>query len=240
MIPIGNGVPSRYPAVITWALITANCFVFFIQFGLSPVEQQLIAFQFGFVPARYFESDLTLSDFVPFITAMFLHGGWLHLIFNMWMLGIFGGTIEDRLGPSRFLLFYFGCGVVAALSDMISRPDSIVPAVGASGAIAGVLGCYVRMFPSARVLVVIPIVFFPLFFAVPALVFVGVWFLIQVLQGALQLLMPSETSGVAWWAHVGGFVAGLLLGPLMRRSERSYRRYYADEGIFGLDPSGRS
>jgi membrane associated rhomboid family serine protease len=127
----------------------------------------------------------------------------------------------------------------AAATDMISRPDSIIPAVGASGAIAGVLACYVRMFPSAKVLVVVPILFVPLFFAVPALVFVGIWFLLQVLQATFQLLMPSEGGGVAWWAHVGGFVGGLLLGPLMQRSTRLYRRYYNDEGVFGFEPSGR-
>jgi membrane associated rhomboid family serine protease len=240
MIPIGNSVPSRYPAVMTWALIAANCIVFLLQLSLGPFERLLFAFQFGLVPARYFEStQLTLGDFVPFITMMFLHGGWLHLIINMWMLWLFGRTIEDRLGPGRFLLFYFVCGMSAAATDMISRPDSIIPAVGASGAIAGVLACYVRMFPSAKVLVVVPILFVPLFFAVPALVFVGIWFLLQVLQATFQLLMPSEGGGVAWWAHVGGFVGGLLLGPLMQRSTRLYRRYYNDEGVFGFEPSGR-
>lgn len=241
MIPIGNTIPSRYPAVVTWALIAANCVVFLLQLGLGPLERQLFIFQFGLVPARYFDpAELTLGDFVPFITMMFLHGGWLHLIVNMWMLWLFGRTIEDRLGPGRFLLFYFACGMLAGAADMISRPDSIIPAVGASGAIAGVIGSYVRMFPRAHVLVVVPILFIPLFFAVPAIVFVGIWFITQVLQATFQFLLPSEVGGVAWWAHIGGFIAGFLLGPLMQRSMRSYRRYYDDEGVFGFEPSGRS
>jgi membrane associated rhomboid family serine protease len=114
-----------------------------------------------------------------------------------------------------------------------------MPALGASGAIAGVIGCYVRLFPMARILVLVPVLFLPLFFEIPAVVFAGFWFLMQVLQGTLALLMPSNIGDVAWWAHVGGFVVGLLLARVVRRPKRKYRHYYADEGIYGLTPLGR-
>jgi len=170
---------------------------------------------------------------------MFLHGGWLHLIMNMWTLWLFGPTIEDRLGRGSYLAFYLACGVAAAVAHVVFNPSSTVPALGASGAIAGVLGCYLRLFPWARVIVLVPVLFLPLFFEVPAFLFIGLWFLIQVLQGTAELLTASTGAGVAWWAHVGGFVAGLALGPLLLRSERRYRVYYADEGVLGFDPQGR-
>lgn len=245
MFPIRNTVPTRYPAVVTWSLILANCFVFFIQLGLRPGELEEFLFRFALIPARYFlplvygEVPFTLLDYLPFFTMMFLHGGWLHLIFNIWMLWLFGPTIEDRLGHGAYLAFYVVCGIAAAITHAVFNATSLVPALGASGAIAGVLGCYVRLFPLARVVVLVPIIFIPLFFEVPALVFVGIWAILQMLQGAAELLMPSNGGGVAWWAHIGGFLAGLTLGPVLRRPERTYRAYYPDEGILGFDPSGR-
>jgi membrane associated rhomboid family serine protease len=170
---------------------------------------------------------------------MFLHGGWLHLILNMWTLWLFGPTVEDRLGHSRYLAFYLACGVAASLTHVVFSAGSEIPALGASGAIAGVLGCYVRLFPLARVVVLVPILFLPLFFEVYAFIFVGLWFLIQVLQGTAELFTPTAAAGVAWWAHIGGFVAGLVLGPVLRRSEQRYRAYHADEGVLGFDPRGR-
>jgi membrane associated rhomboid family serine protease len=244
MFPIRNAVPTRYPPLVTWMLIAANCAVFLIQVNLSPAELDLFLYRFALIPARYLdpmlygEAGLTPGDFLPFFTMMFLHGGWLHLIFNMWTFWLFGPAVEDRLGPGRYLAFYLACGVAAAIAHVIFSATSTVPALGASGAIAGVLGCSMRLFPLARVLVVVPIVFIPLFFEWPAFVFIGLWFLIQILQGAAELLMPSS-GGVAWWAHVGGFVAGFVLGPWLRRSQREYRVYYPDEGELGFDPRGR-
>jgi membrane associated rhomboid family serine protease len=244
MIPIRNAVPSRYPAIVTWTLIACNCVVFLIEIGLTPLELQRFLLRFALIPARYSEllaygeAGLTLDDFFPFVSMMFLHGGWLHLILNMWTLWLFGPTIEDRLGSGRFITFYLACGIVASLAHVIFHPTSMVPALGASGAIAGVLGCYMALFPHARVVVLVPIVFVPLFFEVPAYVFVGLWFLIQILQGTTELLTSSTGGGVAWWAHVGGFVAGLVLGPLFQRSERRYRKYYADEGVLGFNQLG--
>jgi membrane associated rhomboid family serine protease len=245
MIPIGNTVPSRYPPIVTWTLITCNCAVFLIQVGLSPPELEEFLLRYALIPVRYAElvgsrdADLSPADLMPFVTMMFLHGGWLHLIFNMWTLWLFGPTVEDRLGPGRYLAFYLACGIAASVAHVAFNLTSIVPALGASGAIAGVLGCYMRLFPLARVIILVPILFLPLFFEVPAFFFAGLWFLIQLLQGTAEFLMPEGSGGVAWWAHVGGFVAGLTLGPLLQRSERSYRPYYADEGVLGFNAQGR-
>ena len=243
MIPIQTTIPTRYPAFVTWTLITVNCLVFFVQLGLSPAELEEFFLHFALIPARYslpsvYGSDLAPSDFVPFITMMFLHGGWLHLIMNMWMLWLFGPAIEDRLGHGSYFLFYLGCGIAASRVQMASDPYSVIPAVGASGAIAGVLGCTMSLFPVSRVIVVVPILFLPLFFEVYAAVFIGIWFLIQVFQGTVSLLAPTD-GGVAWWAHIGGFVAGLLIGPMLHQPKRRYRTYQPDEGILGFDAWGR-
>jgi membrane associated rhomboid family serine protease len=241
MFPIKNAVATRYPPVVNWALIAVNCVVFLYQVSLAPGELEAFLENYALVPARYFGSFADMgdnTDIFPFVSNMFLHGGWLHLILNMWTLWLFGPAVEDRLGPWRFLVFYMACGVVASVTHAVFNAASTVPALGASGAIAGVLGCYMRMFPLSRVIVVVLIIFIPLFFELPAFVFAGLWFLMQVLQGVGELLATSTGGGVAWWAHIGGFVAGLVLGPLLVRSERRYRLYYADEGSLGFTPSG--
>ncbi|RME95789.1 MAG: rhomboid family intramembrane serine protease, partial [Alphaproteobacteria bacterium] len=179
------------------------------------------------------------SDGTPFLTNMFLHGGWLHLVLNMWTLWIFGPAVEDRLGPVRFTLFYLVCGVAAGLAHALANPNSIVPALGASGAIAGVIGCYARMFPGARLVVILPILFLPLFFEVHAVVFAMIWFFMQVIPGILSLGSDQAAGGIAWWAHIGGFAAGWLITPLLRRRAADYRPHYRDEGIYGFLPDGR-
>lgn len=245
MFPIKNAVPSRYPPVVTWALIAINCAVFLFQISLSPTEQEWFVLTFALIPARYFAASATgyagatLADYMPFITNTFMHGGWLHLILNMWTLWLFGPTVEDRLGHGRYFAFYLACGICASFAHAVFNPTSVVPALGASGAIAGVLGCYMWFFPLARVVVLVPIIFIPLFYEIPAFLYVGFWFAMNLLQGTSELLTASDAGGVAWWAHIGGFVAGLALGPLLQRSEQNYRRYYADEGVLGFDPSGR-
>jgi membrane associated rhomboid family serine protease len=243
MIPIRNAVPSRYPPVVTWLLIATNCLVFLLQNSLSPADLEEFLRDFALIPARYtagfVDGDVSVADLFPFFTMMFLHGGWLHLILNMWTLWLFGPTVEDRLGHGRYLAFYLACGLAASIAHVVFNPTSIVPALGASGAIAGVLGCYLRLFPMARVVVVVPIIFIPLFFEVYAFVFVGLWFLVQLFQGTAELLLGISAGGVAWWAHVGGFVAGLAFGPLLVQSERRYRAYYPDEGVLGFDTQGQ-
>ena len=223
MIPIRTAVPSRYPPIITWVLIATNCGVFLFQQSLSPAELNEFIDRFALIPARFFASadtDLTAGYFLPFVTMMFLHGGWLHLIFNMWTLWLFGPTIEDRLGHGRYVVFYFCCGIAASFAQAVFNPTSTVPALGASGAIAGVLGCYMGLFPFARIIVLVPILFIPLFFELPAMLFIGFWFLIQVLQGITDLLVPSSAGGVAWWAHVGGFACGALMGLILPPQRR--------------------
>jgi membrane associated rhomboid family serine protease len=243
MIPIHTAVPSRYPPLVTWTLIAINCVVFLIENSMGPLQLEQFLLHYALIPARYAQlfdnGNFDLADFTPFITMMFLHAGWLHLIFNMWTLWLFGPTIEDRMGHGRFLIFYLLCGIAAAVAQILASPTSSIPTLGASGAIAGVLGSFMGLFPLARVVVVVPILFIPLFFQVPAFLFIGLWFLIQLLQGAVELFLPSSNGGVAWWAHVGGFVTGLLLIPLFQRPAQEYRAYYRDEGVLGFHPSGR-
>ena len=243
MFPVQTTVPLRNPPLVTWALIAVNCVVFLYQISLSEPELEVFLSRFALIPARYFAPDapssLSVLDFLPFVTNMFLHGGWLHLILNMWTLWLFGRTVEDRFGSARYLLFYLLCGAVASTTHALVNATSEIPALGASGAIAGVLGCYMRMFPLSRVVVMIPILFFPFFFELPAIVFTGLWFLVQVMQGTADLFAPPAGAGVAWWAHIGGFVAGFLLTPLLQQSKRAHRPFYPDEGVLGFDPAGR-
>jgi membrane associated rhomboid family serine protease len=249
MFPIVNTAPFRSPPLVTWALIAANCLVFLYERSLSPDELEAFLRRFALIPALYFTPDFTslrisiwgyaLSNWQPFFTNMFLHGGWLHLILNMWTLWLFGGTVEDRMGHARYLVFYLACGIFASVAHAVVNPTSTEPALGASGAIAGAMGCYIRLFPWSRIIVVIPILFLPLFFEVPAVVFVGFWFAIQVLQGTGSLFVTSVGDGIAYWAHIGGFLAGFAFGPLLTRSKQDYRPYYPDEGVYGFNPSGR-
>ena len=244
MIPIKTAVPSRYPPIVTWVLIASNCAVFLFQQSLDPLDLRQFIGQFALVPSRftdflaYGDTDYVAGNLVPLVTMMFLHGGWLHLIFNMWTLWLFGPTIEDRLGHGRYVVFYFCCGIAASLMHVTFNPTSTVPALGASGAIAGRLGCYTGLFPFSRVIVLVPILFLPYFFELPAIVFIGLWFAIQIFEGVAQLLMSSDAGGIASWAHVGGFIAGLVLIHFIRRPRPGYRTYYADEGVLGFNPQG--
>jgi membrane associated rhomboid family serine protease len=240
MFPIQNAVPTRSPPLVTWALITTNCIVFLLQLSLDPADLEEFLGRFALIPAHYGAgAGLSPADYLAFFTMMFIHGGWLHLIFNMWTLWLFGPAIEDRMGHARYFAFYIAAGVLAAITHVIFNPGSTVPALGASGAIAGVMGCYVRLFPWSRLIVVVPILFLPLFFQVPAIVFVGIWIALQVLQGTIELLGPAAGEGIAWWVHVGGFATGLVLGPLLLKPARLYRPYFPDEGRLGFNVMGR-
>ena len=220
MFPLQDSIPTRYPPLTVWLLVFASSLVFLFELGLSGRELQAFFYLFGLVPARYTHPDwaqmvgFPVGDYWPFITSMFLHGGWTHIIGNMWFLWLFGDNVEDRMGSIRFLLFYLACGLVAALVQIIASPDSLLPTVGASGAVAGVLGAYFVMYPRARVIVMVPILFYPFIFALPAALFLAIWFLMQFLSGASALFQSAEVGGVAWWAHVGGFVAGVMLHRL--------------------------
>jgi membrane associated rhomboid family serine protease len=185
-----------------------------------------LTYLFGLVPARFADSDwaaavgLPLDSYWPILTHQFLHGGWLHIIANMWTLWIFGDNVEDRMGPGRFAIFYLLCGTLAGVTHLLTNPDSTVPSVGASGAIAGVLGAYLLFFPTARLIVLFPIFFFPLFFEVPAVFYLAIWFFGQLFSGTASLAGPQQVGGIAWWAHIGGFIVGMLLCGLFARRQR--------------------
>ena len=219
MIPLRDRNPSGIFPAVTLALIAANVIMFLYEVHLGPGLMGFLKHH-ALIPAEVTGSvryhAIRYSDTVePFFTSMFLHGGWLHLIFNMWFLWIFGDNVEDALGAFRYLCFYFLCGLGAALTQFAIQPHSTVPMLGASGAIAGVLGAYAVLFPGARVVTLVPIVFFLQIIEIPAIVILGYWFVLQILSGSLMALTPTQ-GGTAFWAHVGGFAAGALLILLMR------------------------
>jgi rhomboid family protein len=234
MFPIQDSVPSRSVPVVTGALILINILVFFFELMLPPQSIENLFYLFGLVPVRFTHPDwaayvgFPIDNYWPLLTYQFLHGGWFHIIANMWTLWIFGDNVEDRMGPLRFVIFYLICGVLAAVTQVWITPDSTVPSVGASGAIAGVLGAYLLFFPTARLVVLVPILFFPFFFEVPAVLFLVLWFFIQLLSGTAMLANPQQVGGIAFWAHIGGFIAGILLcGFFVQRPVR--RRMQPDE-----------
>lgn len=224
MIPLRDNIPSSSYPVVTVALIGINVLVFLHELQLGP-ELEPFLLTHGFVPARYLYLVATEpwnlpARFLPMLTSLFLHGGWLHLIGNMWTLWIFGDNVEDRLGKGRFLLYYLVCGLAAAYVHYLTGSQSDVPVVGASGAIAGIMGGYVVLFPHARILTLLPIFIFIQIVNVPAVFFLVFWFFAQLLNGMVATA-ASFGGGVAWWAHVGGFLAGAGM-MLPRRRSRLY------------------
>ena len=226
MIPLRDDNPIRSRPVVTVALIVLCTLVFLWQLSLSANGQQQAAYLFGLIPAVLFGNAQLEGQWIPagatIITSMFLHGGWLHLIGNMLYLWIFGDNIEDRLGRGRFIVFYLVCGAVAALGQGVADPRSEVPMIGASGAISGVLGAYLVLYPRAKVLVLLPLLIFVTTVRVPALVVLGIWFAAQLLSSLVAA--PGSGAGVAFAAHVGGFVAGVVLIRLFLRDRRRPRR----------------
>lgn len=234
MLPLYDTIRSRSFPFINIALIIVNVLVFFYEVSLGVNVDRFILY-YSIVPARYSNPFIAakftlLEQSLPFITSMFLHGGWFHLIFNMWFLWIFGDNVEDRMGHFRYLIFYLICGVAAGVLHLVTNWHSDIPTLGASGAIAGVMGAYFLLFPFSRVIVLVPLLFFPFFFEIPAFFFLGFWFLVQFYGGYADLLgVTGEFANIAWWAHIGGFVSGMLLVPFFKKSKRAYRRFYADE-----------
>jgi membrane associated rhomboid family serine protease len=216
MIPVRDDNPTRSVPFMTISLVAVNVLVFFYELSLRS-EHHVNAFfaNFALIPAEIAQ-ELSSAALRSVFTSMFLHGGWLHLIFNMWFLWIFGDNVEDSVGHFKFVVFYLLCGVAAAAVQVASAPRSHVPMVGASGAIAGVLGAYLLLFPGARVLVLFPLWIFIKFIYLPAWLLLIFWFGLQLLSGWTTVGGP-ESGGVAFWAHVGGFVAGLVLIPLFKK-----------------------
>lgn len=244
MFPLYDNNPIQRTPLVTYAIIAINMLVFLWAGSLSEWEQQKLAYQYGFVPARIIQLSqphpilvpVNVPVYIPFwgpqivqrpieldpsprqigtslLTCMFLHGGWMHLLLNMWFLWLFGDNVEDHLGPLLYLVLYFVGGLIASGAHWLASPNSIVPVVGASGAIAAVLGAYAVTWPWARVSTLVILVIFVTIIDIPALVVLGAWFVLQVLAGQ-ESLRHAVGGGVAWWAHVGGFVAGMVLMPV--------------------------
>jgi membrane associated rhomboid family serine protease len=209
MIPIKDDQPSRSFPYINLLLIAANVLVFLFEISLSSRAAQTLIMDYGLIPAR-FSTNFSTSWYTLF-TSMFLHGGWLHIIFNMLALFIFGDNIEDRLGHFRYLLFYMLGGFIAGGAHILANQGSTVPTIGASGAIAAVLGAYLLLFPRARVVTIIPLFFFFPVIRIPAVLYLGFWFISQLFNGYAQIATNTLQGGVAWWAHIGGFVFGMLV-----------------------------
>lgn len=216
MIPLRDSQPSRTAPLVTIALIALNVAVFLHEVTLDDYSRNHFVSQYALIPGR-----LQLTDLV---TSMFLHGGWLHLIGNMWFLWIYGDNIEDILGRSKYILFYLACGIAAAMVHVWFNPGSRIPTVGASGAIAGVMGAYMLKFPHSRIVTLIPIFIFFTTVEIPAWIILVYWFVIQLFSGVGNLAAAGNEGGIAWFAHIGGFVAGALL-ILMLPTKAAYRRY---------------
>ena len=213
MLPLRDTNPRRtvVTPVVNYLLIAVNVLMFLWEISLGPRLEQAL-YSVAFVPARFWLPGYLVPNIITIFVSMFLHGGLLHIGSNMLYLWIFGDNIEDRLGHFRYLLFYLLCGVLATLAHAFSNPSSQVPAIGASGAIAGVLGAYLFLFPHARVMTLIPIFMFITIREVPALILLGLWFILQLFSGAGSLRPGmADAGGVAYFAHIGGFVAGLAL-----------------------------
>lgn len=215
MIPLRDSQPSRKVPVVTILLIALNLLIFLYQSTLTEWELVLFFHRFAFTPSGFFASVSNGQIYWPILTSMFLHGGLEHLIGNMWILWLFGDNVEDHLHPIKYLLFYIGTGFVAIMAHTLSMPHSDVFTVGASGAIAGVMGAYLILYPQARVLTLVP--FMPFFINIPAFIYLVIWVVLQIFSGLFQ-----SGGGIAWWAHVAGFLAGMLIcirGRKRRRDE---------------------
>ena len=220
MIPIRDRNPSGTFPYVTIGIIIVNILIFLYELSLGSGLGEFIM-KFGVVPLKvsYYSQvpDLTfINTFFPFISSMFLHGGFVHLIGNMWFLWIFGDNIEDKLGHFRFIAFYLLCGIIASSVHVFFNIQSKAPCIGASGAIAGVLGAYMITFPRARVVTIVPMFVFIQVMELPAIVVLGFWFVIQFFNGAATITASTSGAGVAWWAHIGGFAAGVIILYIMR------------------------
>ncbi len=225
MIPIKDENPTRRFPVVTVSLLVTNIAVFGYELTLPEAGLHAFLDRWAVNTSRLAADPLSPATLVTLLTSIFLHAGWLHLGGNMLYLWIFGNNIEDRLGRSAFVAFYFASGILATLAHLLVVGPADIPLLGASGAIAGVLGAYLLLFPKARVVVLIPIFFFIEMARVPAAFVIGFWFLMQVVQGLGAISPEATAGGVAWWAHIGGFVAGLVLVlPAWLAERRESRR----------------
>jgi membrane associated rhomboid family serine protease len=212
VIPLRDVIPSRTTPFVTVTLIILNAIVFLYQETLpDPIQKQFVL-TFALIPADF--------SWLNVFTSMFMHGGWMHILGNMLYLWIFGDNVEDRMGHGRFIVFYLLCGMAAAFAQTAVNPDSNIPMLGASGAIAGVLGAYLIMFPQSRVLTLIPLFIIWEIVEIPAVIVLGIWFVLQLLSGVGSLASTDTGGGVAFWAHIAGFVCGMALVPFFKQRQR--------------------
>jgi membrane associated rhomboid family serine protease len=220
MLPLRDDNPRRTVPVINVVLIIVNVMMFLWEVSLGTSLERALS-MVAFVPARFWFAPFAISNIMSIFVSMFLHGGILHLGGNMLYLWIFGDNVEDRLGHVKYLVFYVACGLAATLAHAFVNPSSVVPSIGASGAIAGVLGAYLILFPRTRVLTLIPILFFITIREIPAIVVLGLWFVLQLFVGVGSIGVQSASEGgVAYFAHIGGFAFGMLLVVLMGGTRR--------------------
>jgi membrane associated rhomboid family serine protease len=232
MIPLRDSHPSGTFPFVTIGLILVNSLVWLYEISLGPKLDRFL-FEYGLTPLQFIyfyklPGGFVANDLVPLFTSMFIHAGWLHVIGNMWFLWIFGDNVEDRLGHFRYLLFYLLCGIGASLIHVIFNPNSPIPTVGASGAISGVLGAYLVSYPHARIHTLLIIFIIIRFIELPAFIFLIAWFLFQFLSGASQLGAAPDSGGVAYWAHMGGFVVGIVLLWIMPKNPDRQRPTWID------------
>lgn len=236
VIPIKDSVPRRKTPFFTWLLILVNVLVLVYQNTLARGELSSFVQSYGFIPSGLvpiFDSGLDQESLVllsPLLTSQFLHGSWVHLLGNMWILFLFGDNVEDYIGHIPYILFYLVGGVFASLAHYLFNASSQIPAIGASGAVAAVMGAYFILFPRARVIMLLPLFWIPFFFRIPAVLFIGFWVLNQFLLGINDLLGPAQQGGVAWWAHIGGFVFGALIMILCRGFKSDSHSYEPGSG----------
>lgn len=224
MIPLRDTIPSHTYPVVNYILIGLNIVAYLVQLSKGPAMAEFV-YTYGLVPARFTDADIrsyfTISQqIISLVSFMFLHGGFWHILGNMWILYIFGDNVEDRLGSASYLVFYLLTGLVSGIFHLILNLDSNIPTIGASGAVAGVMGAYFILYPRAKILTLIPIFIFPLIIEIPAFFFLGFWFFFQVLNA---MAASGFVSGIAWWAHVGGFVFGaVFLRFFLRLPEKGF------------------
>jgi len=223
MLPIRDTIPSRRRPVMTWLLILINLGIFFYQKTLEPETYKNLIMIFGLIPAR--AAQVTLQNgwgIIPLFSYMFLHGGWLHVISNMWALWLFGDNVEDKMGAGRFFLFYILMGIVAGLVHVMADSGSNLPTIGASGAISGIMGAYFIMFPKAKIVTLVPLFIIPFFIEIPAMIYLAFWLISQV-YSAVMTGNTGDVGNIAWWAHIGGFAAGIVFhGFFFRKYQSKY------------------
>lgn len=217
----------------TWLIIIANILIFLYESSLPDKALAELIHRYSFIPSRFLDSlshqgILAPETYIPIFSSMFLHGSWMHVISNMWSLWLFGDNVEDRMGSMRFIIFYIICGLIAAFSHFLSNPMSTVPTVGASGAIAGIMGAYFVLFPHARIITLILVLVFPLFIRIPAVIFLFIWFISQLYSGIVQYIAGSAVGGIAWWAHIFGFLGGMWLYRFFIK-RKNYRYFWDDD-----------